>query len=227
MAYKIDIGNVAYSTEYLDYRNKIINETYNQKYKTGEEIFEIKDIDDIKIISEHYLTEDKNYCEFNKIYKNNDIVHEYFNVYDQSFLCEYIKHSNGMDYIFYKEDLYGYSVFEINTGKTFNYYPAATFKNKEETFIGLEIHYNMKNNIFSVGGCYWACPYDVFLIKINNPMKQFTGLINIHEIIDPEYEKYNDIDFTEWKNNDIKVKIDHNKIITLTEKEYMDKIIIV
>jgi hypothetical protein len=28
-----------------------------------------------------------------------------------------------------------------------------------------------------------------------------------------------------WENNDIKLKIEHNKIITLPEKEYMDKII--
>jgi hypothetical protein len=69
--------------------------------------------------------------------------------------------------------------------KTFNYYPAATFKEQTETFIGTDTHYNKNNNVFAVGGCWWACPYDVFLIKINNPMEQFTEIINIHEIIDP------------------------------------------
>jgi hypothetical protein len=171
-----------------------------------------------------------------------------------------------LDYIFYKEDLYGYSVFEVDSKKSFNYYPAATYKKQIETFIGTDIHYNKNNNVFAVGGCYWACPGDVFLIKINNPMEQFTGIINIHEIIDPGYEKYDDIDFEKWENNDIKLKIEDNqqprpegqgmlfskggytqgfntfltamnggvlnpigtnKIITLTEKEYMDKMITV
>jgi hypothetical protein len=222
MAYKIDINNIAYSPEYMDYRNKIINKTYNEKHKTGEETFED---DCLKIISEYYCTKDKEYCEKNKIYKNNNLLHEYFNLYDQGFFCEYIKYSNGMDYIFYKEDLYGYSVFEVNTKNVFNYYPRATFKDQEETFIGTDIHYNIKNNIFAVGGCYWACPSDVFLLKTGNPMEQFIGLINIHEIIDPGYKKYNDIDFMEWEKNDIILKVEHKEIIKITEKEYMDKII--
>jgi hypothetical protein len=223
MAYKINIANAAYSPEYLDYRNKIINEAYNQKYKTGEETF--KKNDGMKIISKYYLTKDKKYCEFNKIYKNNNLLHEYFNLYDHSFFCEYIKYSNGSDYIFYKEDLYGYSVFEINTKNVFNYYPTATFKDNKETFVGLDIHYNINNDIFAVGGCYWACPSDVFLIKINNPMEQFSELINIHKIIDPEYNKYDNIDFVRWENNDIILKLEQKEIINLMEKEYMKKII--
>jgi hypothetical protein len=223
MAYKIDISNVAYSPEYMDYRNKIINETYNEKYKTGEETFED---DYIKIISEHYCTKDKQYyCENNKIYKDNNLLHEYFNIDDSCFFCEYVRYSNNTDYIFYREDLYGYSVFEVNTKKVFNYYPKATFKDKQETFIGTDIHYNIHNNIFAVGGCYWACPYDTFLIKIDNPMERFNGLINIREIIDPGYKKYDDIDFVEWENNDIVLKIEYKEIIKITEKEYMEKII--
>jgi hypothetical protein len=221
MTYKINIDNVAYSPEYLDYRNRIINETYNEEYKTGEGKTENSDL---KITHEYYIKDEK-YCEYNKIYRNNNLLHEYFNLYDQSFFCEYVKYSNGFDYIFYKEDLYGYSVFEINTKDVFNYYPTATFKDNEETFIGLDIHYNMNNNIFAVGGCYWACPYDVFLIKTNNPMEQFSELIYIREIIDPRHHKYDDIDFVRWENNDIILKLEREEIINLTEKEYMKKII--
>lgn len=225
MDYKIDIANVAYSSEYLDYRNKIIIEAYNKEYKTGEEIFENNPI---KVICEYYYTNNNKYCGNYNIYKNNNLLHKYFNLDDSSvFFCEYIKYSNGRDYIFYKEDLYGYSVFEIDTENIFNYYPKATFTDNEETFIGVDIHYNINNNIFAVGGCYWACPSDVFLIKIDNPMKQFNGLINIHEIIDPGYEKYDDIDFIKWENNDIVLKIEDKEIIKITEKEYMNKIIMI
>jgi hypothetical protein len=229
MAYKIDISNVAYSQEYKNYRNGIITKAYNPKYKTNEEIFENNDI---KIITEHYLSEgnmlrqDNAYCGYNKIYnKNNELLHDYFNIYDQSFFCDYIKFSNGFCYIFYREDLYGYSVFDINNKNVFNYYPLATFKEQKETFIGIDIHYNINNNIFAINGCYWACPYDVFLIKIDDPMKEFTDLINIHEILDPGYEKYDDIEFVGWENNDIKLKIEDQTILILQEEEYKNKMI--
>ncbi|MDR2478869.1 MAG: hypothetical protein LBD48_06095 [Treponema sp.] len=220
MAYKIDLANAAYSPEYMDYRNEIIIAAYNEKYKTGEETFEDNFI---KVIHEYYCTSNKKYyCENSKIYKNNSLLHEYFNLDDSvGFFCEYIKYSNGQDYIFYKEDLYGYSVFEVTTKNIFNYYPRATFKDKEETFIGTDIHYNINNNIFAAGGCYWACPSDVFLVKADNPMEQFSELINIHEIIGFG----NNIDFAGWNNNDIVLKIDDEKRINITEKEYMKEMI--
>ena len=223
MEHKIDFSNAAYSAEYINYRNKIINETYNKKYKTGEEIFENKNnTDDIKIISEHYLTKDKNYCEYNKIYKDNSLLHEYFTLDDSGSFCEYIKYNNGLDYIFYKEDLYGYSVFEVPSKNVFNYYPMATFKGNTETFIGTDIYYNIKNNIFAVGGCYWACPFEVFLVEIDNPMDDpFTGIKNIYEI------GYDNIEFVKWENNDIILKrLKDGELIKLTEKEYMNKRII-
>ena len=130
-----------------------------------------------------------------------------------------------MDYIFYSEDLYGYSVYEIETKKVFNYFPLATFTQGIETFIGTDIHYNKNNNMFAVEGCYWACPCDVFLIKANSPMEMFNELLNIHKIIDPEYDKYDDIEFVEWENNNIKLKLDCKEIITLTEEEYRYKML--
>ncbi|MDR2755648.1 MAG: hypothetical protein LBC20_08065, partial [Planctomycetaceae bacterium] len=96
MTYKIDISNAAYSLEYVNRRNKTINETYNKKYKTGEE----KDKNnDLEIIHEYYRTKDNNYCEYNKIYRNNNLLHEYFNLDEHRFFCEYIKYSNGSDYV--------------------------------------------------------------------------------------------------------------------------------
>jgi hypothetical protein len=221
MTYKIDLSNAAYSPEYINYRYKIINKVYDQKNKTNEEIFEYENF---KKIIEYYPAKDKEYCAKIKIYsRNNKLLHEYFNVYDQNLFCEYIKYNNGLDYIFYKEDLYGYSVFEVNTKKVFNYYPLATFNEVAETFIGTNIHYNVHNNIFAVEGCYWACPWDIFLFKLDNPMERFTEILNIRELIDPGYKKYNNIDFVGWENNNIKLKSKTNEII-LSEGEYKNKL---
>ena len=128
--------------------------------------------------------------------------------------------------MFYKSDLYGYSVFSIDTKETFDYYP----KHKGETFIGTDIYFNSNNNVFAVEGCYWACPVDTFLIKIDNPLEQFKKYVNTHLIIEGDYDKYDDTKFVEWIGNDVKLECYNiekkpykDEIIILSKKEYMKK----
>ena len=61
-------------------------------------------------------------------------------------------------------------------------------------------------------------------------MEQYEKYVNTHVIIDEDYEKYDDIDFIEWENNDIKLKCwnietkpSKDEIIILKEKEYMEQ----
>ena len=231
MGYRIDIGNIAYSPEYIDYRNDIISSAYRPENKGSEEAGQMQADwfrnNGMKMVVEEYCENEKrHYCAHTKMYKNDIMLHEYFNVYHQGFFCEYIAYSNGQDYIFYKEDLYGYSVFEVSGKRVFNYFPASTFKDREETFIGTDIHYNAGNNIFAVGGCYWACPCGIFLVKIDNPLEQFTGLLDMHEMLG--YDKYGDFDFIAWENNDLILKAqgrEGEETITVTEKEYMKNMI--
>lgn len=227
-----NLSNIAYSSEYIDYRNEIINTVFNEKNKKGEEIIEE---DSLMLKVDYYFFEKnkKYYCAYTKVYnKEKILLHNYFNLYDQHFFCKLIKHSNEHNYLVYKEDLYGYSVFEIDTNKIFNYYPKATFTDHEETFIGTNIHHNIDNNIIAVEGCYWACPYDTFLLKIKSPLEIFTEYINIHQILDKEYDKYDDINFMEWENNNIKLKCyntiskpPQNEIVIIKEEEYLNKMI--
>jgi hypothetical protein len=228
MAYKADISNVAYTQEYKDYRNNIISKAYHKQYKRDEEI--VKN-GNLKIIVENYSTvenylREKNwYCGHTKVYDNKDnFICEYFNLYvGRHFFPRYIEHSNGLSYLVYKEDLYGYSVFEIETKNVFDYYPKDSFNGKAETFIATDIHYNKNNDVFAVDGCYWSCPCDTFLVKINNPMEEFGEFVNLHYIIDPEYDDYDDIRFVEWENNNVKLELDFKEIITLTEETYKNE----
>jgi hypothetical protein len=220
---KKDLTNVAYSQEYLNRRNEIIEKAFKPEYKTEE--YENFD-GDIKRIITPYLFENY-YCSHNIVYENNIRLHEYFSIYNHPFFCTKINFSNGKKYLCYKEDLYGYSVFEIETNKVFNYYPAKSLNGDDrETFIGTDIHYNPLNNIVAVGGCYWACPSDVYLFKIDDPLKEFTEYADVHLLIDAEYDDYDDIDFVEWQNKDIKLKCFQNegeKIVLLKEEEYKTK----
>ena len=224
-----DLTNIAYSNEYSEHKAKIINLAYNPIHKIGEN--EIVSGKLRRIVSE-YKTKynDKTYfCSNNKVYDEDTFIFEYFNLYHHYFFCEKVTYNNGRDYIFYKTDLYGYNVFEMDTKSTFDYFPKCSFMGDlAETFIGTDIHFNKNNNIFAVGGCYWACPTDVFLLKINNPLEQYEKYVNTHLIIDEDYEKYDDIDFIEWESNDIKLKCwnietkpSKDEIISLKEEEYM------
>jgi hypothetical protein len=221
-----DLTNIAYSNEYIERKNKIINFSYNQINKTNEkETFS----GNLKRIITEY--DGKEYfCSNNKVYQENTFIFEYFNLYHHEFFCKKIKYNNGREYIFYKTDLYGYNVFEMDTQKTFDYFPKCSFmENGIETFIGTDIYFNQNNNIFAVDGSYWSCPTDTLLIKIDNPLKEYEKYINIHSIIDEGYEKYDDIAFMKWENNDIKIQCygieTKPEIIILREKEYIEKMI--
>jgi hypothetical protein len=226
-----DLTNIAYSDEYTELKNRIINSAYSHvNRKRDSEIIE----GNLKRIIEEYRTNDNKYfCSNNKVYDGeNKLLFEYFNLYHHNFFCKEIKYNDGK-YIFYKTALYGYNVFETNTGKTFEYFPKCSFgENGVETFIATHIFFNKNNNMFAVEGCYWACPVDTFLIKIDSPLKQFDGYVNIHLIVDEDYQKYDDISFVKWENNNIEVsclsgleKETIEEIITLSEKEYMKKLI--
>jgi hypothetical protein len=231
-----DLSNIAYSDEYTRHKEKIINLTYRPQNKTKE--FELIEGALKRVVSE-YKTEINGtnyYSSNNKVYDNNGKqIFEYFNLYDHAFFCEKIIYNSGKEYLFYKADLYGYNVFEISTNKTFDYYPKCSFWADGkgcETFIGTDIHFNSANNIFAVGGCYWACPVDTFLLKIDNPLKQCTLYGNTHLMLDGDYDKYDDTNFVEWAGNDIKLKCYNietkpykDEMIILKEKDYIEKMI--
>ena len=229
-----DLTNIAYSDEYITHKNNIIKKVYNLKNKTKEN--EILEGDLKRIITEYRIeyNDKKYFCSNNKVYDNeNLLLFEYLNLYHHPFFCEKVLYSNGKQYIFYKIDLYGYSVFSIDTKETFDYIPKCSFVEPfAETFIGTDIHFNKNNNVFAVGGCYWGCPIDTFLIRIDNPLEQFTHYINTHLIIEGDYDKYDDTNFVEWIENDIKLECYNietkpykNEMITIKEKEYMEKMV--
>jgi hypothetical protein len=227
-----DLTNIAYSDEYTELKNRTINSAYSPVNKINEN--EIIDGNLKRIITEYRTKDEKYFCTHNKVYSHeeNKFIFEYFNLYQDEFFCRRIKYNNGREYIFYKADLYGYNVFEMDTQKTFDYFPKCSFvENGIETFIGTSIYFNPNNNVFAVDGYYWACPTDILLIKIDNPLKQYEKYIDIHSIIDEGYEKYDDMAFMEWEHTDVKIKCYNREIkpeiIVLKENEYIEKMIAV
>jgi hypothetical protein len=76
-----------------------------------------------------------------------------------------IHHQNGRKYLLYRQDLYGYSVMDVESGQTVDFIPKSSFiplggkEIEAETFIWCDSKYCKTNNLLVVYGCYWGCPF--------------------------------------------------------------------
>ena len=100
-----------------------------------------------------------------------DTVTQWQSLDDSAAFYQYIAHSNGRNYLLFRQDLYGYSVLDFTMGEIMQYLPRAALDGTE-TFIWTEVHYNPANDMLAVGGCYWAAPYSLQLADFSNPMSR-------------------------------------------------------
>jgi len=223
-----DLSNAAYTADYLAHRNSMINTAFQpeNKIKTEESMG-----NGCKRVIEEYKSEQNGeyvYCARNIVFDESGAqIHEYMNIYHHPFFCDLIKHVNGKSYLFYKEDLYGYGVYDLEEKKAFSYFPTHSW-HRGETFIATNLYYNEKNNIMAAEGCYWACPSETFLFRINDPLKIFDSHLSLHLLLDKEYDKYDDICFSGWEGTglelkcyDIQAKPPKNIDIVLKEEDYL------
>ena len=47
---------------------------------------------------------------------------------------------------------------------------------------------------------------------LSNPLDFNPRLISVHEIIDPEYEEVDDVNFYKWNENSLSVELDYREI---------------
>lgn len=129
------------------------------------------------------------------------------------------RHQNGKEYFLFTQDLYGYSILDINTLEDYRFYPRESFPTGE-TFIWCDAKYNLYNNILIVHGCYWACPYNILLLDLTNPLQE-------NRQIDGYNHLAGDIDSAEWRDTDLIVTRKtstrpHKKTIqVIPDREYM------
>jgi len=123
-----------------------------------------------------------------------------------------IQHQDGQHYFLFKSDLYGLNVYHLETGDVFCYVPEGYQHSYQqiygESFIIIDIHYDVHTNLIAYEGCYWAGTNDVMVGDFSNPMHFNPKLQSIHELLDPEYELYDDIDFKAWKSGALHVLVD-------------------
>ena len=132
------------------------------------------------------------------------VVYTWDNINDDGEFYQLLPHVNGNHYLVFREDLYGYSVLEVETGRTMHYIPEKSWpldgRQGKETFIWTNVAYDAATNLLAVWGCYWACPNSMVFLDFSDPLsEQDCGCwVEMHEIMDPDYGLFDDIEMTNW-----------------------------
>ena len=180
-----------------DTSKKVLDDNYSIKY------YYYKDLDSNK---------DGEIC---RLYKDDDLVYEWKNIYGKSRFATIINHSDSNKYLVFDEDLYGYSVLNLKTLDCIHYIPSESRLDNKETFIWCNVNYNQKNNLLVVSGCYWATSYSLIVLDFTKPMEiiEYSNWLNLPS---KYYELGMDIDFKYFDNNKVDCMLDGDKDNILT-----------
>ena len=127
-----------------------------------------------------------------------ETVYTWDNIDNDGEFASLIPHTNGRHYLVFREDLYGYSVLEAETGRGVHYVPDRSWEKGWETFIWTGVRYDSRTSLLAVSGCYWACPTSTIVLDFTHPLTPQERWLELHEILDPGYDKYDDLIFDGW-----------------------------
>ena len=145
-----------------------------------------------------------------RLYKDDNLIYEWKNIYGKSRLATIINHSDGNKYLVFDEDLYGYSVLNLKTLECVHYIPSESHLDNKETFIWCDVNYNINNNLLVVSGCYWATPYTLIVVDFTKPMEVVKSS-NWLDLPLKYYELGSDIDFKCFDDDKLVCILDGNK----------------
>jgi len=203
-----DMSNIAYTREYLE---KFLD-AYQKPLSPGCSVEEERQDfgNGISVLSKTsryiYYRENSQFEAHlsrseNIVFRNGKEIYSFKTIDDDS-RCKVFTHQNGHDYLFFKKDLYGYSILDLTDMRDFDYFPAASFPTGE-TFIWCEPFYNPINNIVAVDGCIWAGPYGIILADFTDPINS-SRQIEASGYMEQFYSKnYYDFTFRDWNGTDL------------------------
>ena len=128
------------------------------------------------------------------------VVYTWDNINDDGEFYQLLPHANGNHYLVFREDLYGYSVLEVETGRTMHYIPEKSWpldgRQGKETFIWTNVAYDAATSLLAVWGCYWACPNGTLLLDFSDPLEEqdWKRWLDVQDVVDPDLDIYDDID---------------------------------
>lgn len=72
-----------------------------------------------------------------------------------------------------------------------------------ESFIITDIHYDPATSLIAYSGCFWGGPADVMVGDFAKPSDASLCWIGMQERIDPDYERYDELDFEKWGEDEL------------------------
>ncbi len=142
-----------------------------------------------------------------------------------------IEHSNGRRYFLHKIDLYGLSVLDMESGEVFHYFPEGyehDYRNDAgESFVITDVHYDKQSDLAAMGGSYRSGAFNVTVWDFSEPMSFNPYFVSVHDLIDHDYEQYNDIEFKEWNDNSLVIIADDYKWFNIDKSLLKERIIAV
>ncbi len=208
-----------YGTDQYQQNLKLLDEQVFSKIKFDEPD-RVKELDFGYYIEYYYYADEENCLpghaavdgEICRLYKSGKFVFQWKNTDGRSRMAKIIHHSNGNDYLVFDEDLYGYSVLDLQDLNCLHYLPAESYgkypEEFEETFIWCDCFYNPQTDMLAVEGCYWACPGNIIVLNFSRPMiavepEQWT---DIYQKYCDSYPDLGDIDFEKWDGSNLVFK---------------------
>lgn len=123
--------------------------------------------------------------------------------------CSLFRHQNGRHYLIFRIELYGYSVYEVESGEEMHYVPSQVHPEEgqegQEVFIWTSVGYDSESNLLAVSGCIWACPFSALVVDFSRPLQEQPAdhWLDIQNLIDPKYDFYNEIEFVRWEKESL------------------------
>nr|WP_315084534.1 hypothetical protein [uncultured Campylobacter sp.] len=124
---------------------------------------------------------------------------------DRAEFFSLIRHANGKFYLVFRQDLYGYSVLELDRGRIMRFVPDAWTLGKE-SFIWSGVHYLRDWDALAVNGCYWGAPNGVHLVSFAEPMSEEQRYVDVLDCIQGGYDIYEQADFAGFEGNELSLK---------------------
>lgn len=124
---------------------------------------------------------------------------------DRAEFFSLIRHANGRIYLVFCQDLYGYSVLELDRGRIIHFVPDAWLDGKE-SFIWSGVHYLRDWDALAVSGCYWGAPNGVHLVSFAEPMSEEQRYVDVLDCIQGGYDIYEQADFAGFEGNELSLK---------------------
>src|SRR5277367_6210361 len=155
---------------YVEKRKKV-EQRFDEENRSGEKTREfVSPSGRYKLMVESYSTGERswNYTR-GLFYRDGELIADVKRNYSSFPFCWLEGHPSGHDYVICSEDYQGVSVIELDTGRRVDYIPEDAAKGWGFCRAAYYPFPNDPTKIM-VEGCFWACPYELRVADISDPM---------------------------------------------------------